>query len=66
MQKTAVVFRGGGGCLLGKNDRNAIYTPDNNIPNFSKQTVGIFESMSAEYGTFDILTDDEVRQVPIC
>eukprot|EP00088_Acartia_fossae_P008815 TRINITY_DN14236_c0_g1_i3.p1 TRINITY_DN14236_c0_g1~~TRINITY_DN14236_c0_g1_i3.p1 ORF type:complete len:336 (-),score=81.01 TRINITY_DN14236_c0_g1_i3:336-1310(-) len=29
---------------------------------FSKQTVGIFEDLNAEYGTFDILTDDEVRQ----
>jgi len=36
--------------------------PDEPKCGFSKQTVGIFESMNAEYGTFDILTDDEVRQ----
>ena len=30
---------------------------------FSKVTVGILEDLKAEYGTFDILSDDEVRQV---
>jgi len=29
---------------------------------FSKQTVAILDDLKAEYGTFDILTDDEVRQ----
>jgi len=29
---------------------------------FSKQTVAILAELKAEYGTFDILTDDEVRQ----
>jgi len=29
---------------------------------FSKVTIGILEDMKAQYGTFDILTDDEVRQ----
>lgn len=29
---------------------------------FSKQTIAILDGMNAEYGTFDILTDDEVRQ----
>jgi len=29
---------------------------------FSKVTVGILEDLKAEYGTFDILSDDEVRQ----
>lgn len=29
---------------------------------FSKQTVAILDGLNAEYGTFDILTDDEVRQ----
>ena len=28
---------------------------------FSKQTVGIFKELEADYGTFDILNDDEVR-----
>ena len=27
---------------------------------FSKQTVGIFKDLEADYGTFDILNDDEV------
>ena len=27
---------------------------------FSKQTVGIFNDLEADYGTFDILNDDEV------
>jgi len=29
---------------------------------FSRQTVELFESLNAEYATFDILSDDEVRQ----
>jgi len=29
---------------------------------FSKQTIAIFEDQKAQYGTFDIFTDDEVRQ----
>lgn len=29
---------------------------------FSKQTVAIMKDLNASYGTFDILTDDEVRQ----
>jgi len=29
---------------------------------FSRTTVGILAELNAEYGTFDILTDDEVRQ----
>lgn len=29
---------------------------------FSKTTVGIFKDLEADYGTFDILNDDEVRQ----
>ncbi len=35
----------------------------NNNNFFSKQTIGILEDLKAQYGTFDILTDDEVRQV---
>lgn len=29
---------------------------------FSKQTIAILDDLKVEYGTFDILTDDEVRQ----
>jgi Grx4 family monothiol glutaredoxin len=29
---------------------------------FSKQTIAILDDLKADYGTFDILTDDEVRQ----
>ena len=29
---------------------------------FSRQTVELFESLNVEYATFDILSDDEVRQ----
>jgi len=36
--------------------------PDEPKCGFSKQTVAIFKDLNAEYGTFDILTDDEVRQ----
>ncbi len=30
---------------------------------FSKQTVAILEGLKADYGTFDILADEDVRQV---
>ena len=36
--------------------------PDEPKCGFSKQTVAIFKQLNAEYGTFDILEDDEVRQ----
>jgi len=36
--------------------------PDEPKCGFSKQFVAIMKEMNAEYGTFDILTDDEVRQ----
>jgi len=36
--------------------------PDEPKCGFSKQTVAIMKDLNAEYGTFDILTDDEVRQ----
>jgi len=36
--------------------------PDEPKCGFSKQTIAILNSLNAEYGTFDILTDDEVRQ----
>merc|ERR1712096_309003 len=36
--------------------------PDEPKCGFSKQTVAILQGLNAEYGTFDILTDDEVRQ----
>jgi len=36
--------------------------PDEPKCGFSKQTVAIFKDLNADYGTFDILTDDEVRQ----
>jgi Grx4 family monothiol glutaredoxin len=36
--------------------------PDEPKCGFSKQTIAILEDLKAEYGTFDILTDDEVRQ----
>ena len=34
--------------------------PDEPKCGFSKQTVAIFKDLNADYGTFDILTDDEV------
>ena len=36
--------------------------PDEPKCGFSKQFVAIMKELNAEYGTFDILTDDEVRQ----
>jgi len=36
--------------------------PDEPKCGFSKQTIAILDDLKAEYGTFDILTDDEVRQ----
>lgn len=36
--------------------------PDEPKCGFSKQTIAILEGIDADYGTFDILTDDEVRQ----
>jgi len=36
--------------------------PDEPKCGFSRQTVAILNGINAEYGTFDILTDDEVRQ----
>jgi len=36
--------------------------PDEPKCGFSKQTVAILQGLNAQYGTFDILTDDEVRQ----
>merc|ERR1712098_129927 len=36
--------------------------PDEPKCGFSRQTVAILSGINAEYGTFDILTDDEVRQ----
>jgi len=36
--------------------------PDEPKCGFSKQTVAILQGLNAEYGTFDILTDEEVRQ----
>ena len=35
--------------------------PDEPKCGFSKQTVAIFKDLNADYGTFDILTDDEVK-----
>ena len=29
---------------------------------FSRQTIELLQSLNAEFGTFDILSDDEVRQ----
>jgi len=36
--------------------------PDEPKCGFSRQTVAVLAGLNAEYGTFDILTDDEVRQ----
>jgi len=36
--------------------------PDEPKCGFSRQTVGLLAGIDAQYGTFDILTDDEVRQ----
>jgi len=36
--------------------------PDEPKCGFSRQTVAILNGLDAQYGTFDILTDDEVRQ----
>jgi len=36
--------------------------PDEPKCGFSKQTIAILNGLNAEYGTFDILADDEVRQ----
>merc|ERR1719347_1719071 len=36
--------------------------PDEPKCGFSKQTVGIFKDLEIDYGTFDILSDEEVRQ----
>jgi len=36
--------------------------PDEPKCGFSRQTVAVLNGLNAEYGTFDILTDDEVRQ----
>jgi len=36
--------------------------PDEPKCGFSRTTVGILADLNADYGTFDILTDDEVRQ----
>merc|ERR550525_1493593 len=36
--------------------------PEETKGGFSKQTVGIFKDLEIDYGTFDILSDEEVRQ----